>query len=124
MIEYASTLLYNLSLNVKQTVKLATAEALGDEWARQQVERDPQFFQRWWVNSRRNTFLRCSNQIVGMDPGELFVHRNVANQVIQTDFNCLSVIQFAIEALKVKHVLVVGHYGCGGVQQSNPNLTV
>lgn len=51
-----------------------------------------------------------------MAPGELFVHRNVANQVIQTDFNCLSVIQFAIEALKVRHILVVGHYGCGGVK--------
>lgn len=93
------------------------------EWARQQVERDPEFFQRLvGQQSPEYLWIGCSdsrvpaNQIVGMDPGELFVHRNVANQVIQTDFNCLSVIQFAIEALKVRHVLVVGHYGCGGVK--------
>lgn len=98
------------------------------KWAREKVEQDKNFFNRL-ANQQKPEYLwiGCSdsrvpaNQIVGMDPGELFVHRNVANQVVQTDFNCLSVVQFAVEALKVKHILVVGHYGCGGVAASMDN---
>ncbi|RUO26148.1 carbonate dehydratase [Aliidiomarina minuta] len=98
------------------------------KWAREQVEQDKDFFNRL-ANQQKPEYLwiGCSdsrvpaNEIVGMAPGELFVHRNVANQIVQTDFNCLSVVQFAVEALKVKHILVVGHYGCGGVAASMDN---
>ena len=63
-----------------------------------------------------------ANQIVGLPPGELFVHRNVANVVVYTDLNCLSVLQFAVDVLKVRHVMVVGHYGCGGVRATVEEL--
>ena len=98
------------------------------QWADRKVKEDPDFFNRL-ANQQKPEYLwiGCSdsrvpaNQIVGMAPGELFVHRNVANQIVQTDFNCLSVVQFAVEALKVKHILVVGHYGCGGVAAAMDN---
>lgn len=91
-------------------------------WARDMVTADPEFFQRLsHQQSPEYLWIGCSdsrvpaNQIVGLLPGELFVHRNVANVVVHTDLNCLSVLQYAVEALKVKHVIVCGHYGCGGV---------
>lgn len=92
------------------------------KWATNIKKEDPAFFER--LASQQNPeylWIGCAdsrvpaNEIVGMDPGELFVHRNVANQVIQTDFNCLAVVEYAVTQLKVKHILIVGHYGCGGV---------
>jgi len=92
-------------------------------WARRIREVDPDYFERLsHLQSPQYLWIGCSdsrvpaNQIVGLLPGEVFVHRNVANVVVHTDLNCLSVIQFAIDVLKVKHIMVVGHYGCGGVQ--------
>jgi carbonic anhydrase len=92
-------------------------------WSLRRKVDDPQFFARLvQQQSPRYLWIGCSdsrvpaNEIVGLDPGELFVHRNVANVVVHTDFNCLSVLQFAIEMLKVEHVMVVGHYGCSGIR--------
>ena len=91
-------------------------------WAARQIARDPDFFRRL-VRQQAPEYLwiGCSdsrepaNEIVDLDPGELFVHRNVANLAPPQDANYLSVLQFAVDVLKIKHVLVVGHYGCGGV---------
>ncbi|HBZ68298.1 MAG TPA: carbonate dehydratase [Deltaproteobacteria bacterium] len=91
-------------------------------WAVSMREQDPAFFSKLAEQqSPEYLWIGCSdsrvpaNQIVGLLPGELFVHRNVANVVTHTDLNCLSVLQFAIDVLRVKHVIVCGHYGCGGV---------
>jgi carbonic anhydrase len=93
------------------------------KWAKKIKETDPDFFAK--LSRQQNPeylWIGCSdsrvpsNQIVGMMPGEIFVHRNIANVVIHTDLNCLSVIQFAVEVLKVKHIIVCGHYGCGGIK--------
>ena len=91
-------------------------------WAAEMVQEDPDFFRRLSAQqSPEYLWIGCSdsrvpaNQIVGMLPGEMFVHRNVANVVVHTDLNCLSTIQFAVEVLRVGHIIVCGHYGCGGV---------
>jgi carbonic anhydrase len=92
------------------------------EWAEGILRQDPEFFSKLThQQSPEYLWIGCSdsrvpaNQIVGLLPGELFVHRNVANLVVHTDLNCLSVIQFAVDLLRVKHVIVCGHYGCSGV---------
>ena len=92
-------------------------------WAKNKKNDDPEFFSKLVAQQNPDyLWIGCSdsrvpaNQIVGLLPGELFVHRNVANLVIHTDLNCLSVIQYAVEILKVKHIIVCVHYGCGGVE--------
>ncbi len=91
-------------------------------WADEIKSRDPKFFESLaGIQKPDYLWIGCSdsrvpaNQITGLAPGEVFVHRNVANVVVHTDLNCLSVMQFAVDVIKVKHIMVVGHYGCGGV---------
>jgi len=91
-------------------------------WAQEQVSRDPEYFKDLAREQHpRCLWIGCSdsrvpaNDIVGLHPGDLFVHRNIANVVVHSDLNCLSVVQFAVEVLKVPDVIVCGHYGCGGV---------
>ncbi|QDA56042.1 carbonate dehydratase [Thermomonas aquatica] len=92
------------------------------DWAERVSREDPGFFERLSKQQApKYLWIGCSdsrvpaNQVVDLAPGEVFVHRNIANVVVHTDLNCLSVIQFAVDVLKVEHILVVGHYGCGGV---------
>ena len=98
-------------------------------WAENIKASDPEFFQTLAKQqSPRYLWIGCSDsrvpatQLVGMAPGEMFVHRNVANLVVHTDFNCLSVMQFAVDVLKVEHIIVCGHHGCGGVKAAMDNL--
>ncbi|MEP1448457.1 MAG: carbonate dehydratase [Paraglaciecola sp.] len=92
-------------------------------WSESTKEADPEFFNR--LSERQKPeylWIGCSdsrvpaNQLLGLIPGDIFVHRNVANLVVHTDFNCLSVLQYAVDVLQVKHIIVCGHYGCGGVE--------
>jgi carbonic anhydrase len=92
-------------------------------WASNATRQDPEFFLRLSAQQApRYLWIGCAdsrvpaNEIVGLAPGEMFVHRNIANVVVHADLNCLSVLQFAVDVLKVQHVIVCGHYGCGGVR--------
>jgi carbonic anhydrase len=105
-----------------QTHPLAHLFANNDEWVEHKLAEDQQYFSRLaHQQTPEYLWIGCSdsrvpaNEIIGLPPGEVFVHRNIANVVVHSDLNCLSVIQFAVEVLKVKHIMVVGHYGCSGV---------
>lgn len=101
---------------------LANLFSNNQAWAEDLNRRDPKFFEELAVQQKPEyLWIGCADsrvpaeELVGLAPGEIFVHRNVANVVVHTDFNCLSVMQFAIDVLKVRHIIVCGHYGCGGV---------
>ncbi len=98
------------------------------QWAENVKKNDPTFFQRLsTLQAPKYLWIGCSDSritpaaSIGLLPGELFVHRNIANLVVHTDMNCLSVIQFAVEVLQIKHIIVCGHYGCGGVKAALEN---
>jgi carbonic anhydrase len=97
-------------------------------WAEKITEENPDFFERLsGLQSPKYLWIGCSDSritpasSIGLLPGELFVHRNIANLVVHTDMNCLSVVQFAVEVLKIQHIIVCGHYGCGGVKAAAEN---
>jgi carbonic anhydrase len=115
------------------TAKYNTAELLqrNRDWAAARVSDNPDFFKS--LASQQTPeylWIGCSdsrvpaNELIGLAPGELFVHRNIANVVVHSDLNCLSVLQFAIDVLKVKHIIICGHYGCGGVHAAMLNRRV
>jgi carbonic anhydrase len=110
---------------------LADLFAHNRSWAAQMERERPGFFSSLTKQQApKYMWIGCSdsrvpaNQITGLDPGEVFVHRNIANVVVHSDLNALSVIQFAVDMLKVEHVMVVGHYGCGGVQAALENRRI
>lgn len=108
---------------MKQDTSLAHLLETNRQWSERIHAEDPEFFSKLsQLQTPEYLWIGCSdsrvpaNQITGLLPGEVFVHRNVANVVVHTDLNCLSVMQFAVDVLKVRHIMVVGHYGCGGVR--------
>jgi carbonic anhydrase len=108
--------------SIKRTASIETLIENNRRWAADTVRSDPEFFARLAAQQApKYMWIGCSdsrvpaNQIMGLPPGEVFVHRNVANLVVHTDLNCLSVLQYAVEVLRVEHVIVCGHYGCGGI---------
>lgn len=111
--------------------KIETLISNNQRWSALQIQEDPTFFARL-SDSQKPHFLwiGCSDsrvpaeQLTGLEPGELFVHRNVGNLVVHTDLNCLSVVQYAVDVLQVEHIIICGHYGCGGVHSAveNPEL--
>ena len=101
------------------------------DWAQRVLAEDPGFFARLArQQSPKFMWIGCAdsrvpaNEILGLDPGEVFVHRNVANVVVHSDLNALSTVQFAVEHLKVEHIMVVGHYGCAGVRAAMRGIRV
>jgi carbonic anhydrase len=97
-------------------------------WAREKVQSDPEYFKRLaGIQTPEFLWIGCSdsrvpaNEITGTEPGEIFVHRNIANLVIHTDVNLLSVLEYAVVHLKVKHIIICGHYGCGGIKAAMTN---
>src|SRR5216683_5643796 len=107
---------------------LADLLANNRAWARRQTEREPRFFERLCaLQAPQYLWIGCAdsrvpaNEIVGLAPGELFVHRNVANVVAADDTNCVAVVQYAVEVLSIRHIIVCGHYGCGGVEAALGN---
>ena len=122
------------STTVPATTGFLTTEELFERnrnWAASMVEKDPGFFKT--LASQQTPeylWIGCSdsrvpaNELLGMAPGELFVHRNIANVVVHSDLNCLTVLQFAIDVLKVKHIIICGHYGCSGVHAAMTNRRV
>jgi carbonic anhydrase len=117
--QYSLYLKYN-SLYMKSYEKLLEENK---QWANRKLKDDPEFFNRLLhLQTPEFLWIGCSdsrvpaNEITGTQPGEIFVHRNVANLVINTDVNVLSVLDFAVNHLKVKHVIICGHYGCGGIK--------
>ena len=112
----------DLDMTERGDIHMETLYANNVRWARKVSQKYPEFFENisraqtpqfLWIGCADSRV--AANEIVGLIPGELFVHRNVANVVAHTDFNCLAVMQYAVDVLKVKHIIVCGHYGCGGV---------
>lgn len=113
---------FSSDCNLPHMSSLADLFSNNKAWAQSLITRDSRFFEKLSVQQQPDyLWIGCADsrvpaeELVGLAPGELFVHRNVANVVVHTDFNCLSVIQFSVDVLKVKHIIVCGHYGCGGI---------